>query len=143
MTGVRLYIMHVSGGMKQCECIKLDRGANVNSVNNTGCTPLFYMVSKPAGISILIQRNADPNIQASDGDTALHCLMMDTEDTEIVQHLLDNGADIFALNENGETPADVATRCENTVVAAYLVERMEGHRVLQGTQKNAMTAEDS
>jgi ankyrin repeat protein len=130
----------------------LDRGASVNAVNNRGRTPLFDLlaayVSTPAKVSILIQRSADLNIQDIDGDTALHYMMMfyvmvNVEgEIEIAKLLLDNGADIYALNEKGETPADVATRYKRTVVGAYLRERMEEHRVLQGTLKNAMTAED-
>jgi ankyrin repeat protein len=129
----------------------LDRGANVDVVDNEGQTPLFDLLltvmrgePTPANVAILIQRNADLNIQDSDGNTALHYIQQyrASEDTEIVLLLLDNGADIYALNEKGETPADVATRYNKPGVAAYLRERMEEDRVLRGTLKNALTAED-
>ncbi len=108
------------------ECIKLllDRGVDVNTPTDSGCTPLHLMTGfelsnhklsfeeRLACCQYLLERGADVNALTNEqyrvaGVTPLHRAVEETKedkDSRIVQLLLDYGANINAKDANGKTP---------------------------------------
>jgi ankyrin repeat protein len=73
--------------------ILVAKGANVNTSNNDGYTPLHWL----AGI----------------GRLATGC-------REVVDFLVSNGADVNATDKDNKTPLRVAEECQNNEVAEAL-----------------------
>ncbi len=83
----------------------LQANANVNVENAKGRTPLFYSNNSDQ-IELLTKRKADVNHQDMDGNTALH-IFSANGNTEIVNKLLELGADAKLANKKGETYKDI------------------------------------
>lgn len=81
--------------------ILLERGANVNATDCCGETALSRNCLHQISLAtLLLEHGADPNIQGTDGNTALHC----ADDAKIVDLLLQHGAGVHLRNNRGETP---------------------------------------
>jgi len=120
----------------------IDEDADVNAKDFMGNTPVFWCTSKEAA-EIFIKNGADLNNKNEDGDTALHFILshhghkgilaylvglknyirreLGEKDRhkalsiqlEIAQCLINNGADIKAKNNKGQTPLDVIKNWEH------------------------------
>lgn len=91
-------------------------GLSVDSPCSSGRTPLFIQVSESADVSdkeesydgtidavtALLKLGADPNIARDDGDVPLHW----ATHVELVDLLVKYGANAWATNKKGETPAN-------------------------------------
>ncbi len=89
----------------------LDAGANVNSRDNIGKTPI--MVVPPQDkinltYNLLIGYKADLTQKDMYGDTVLHTAAMLKINTQLINLLTQNGADINARNKEGVTPLEIA-----------------------------------
>ena len=67
-----------------------------------------------------IEYGADPNVQDSDGRTALHLFAAKGTGREVIQKLVDAGADINALDGNGNSPLDLALMASGKAAAEEL-----------------------
>ena len=103
----------------------LKNGTNINSKNRIhGDTPLHYVRSLEI-TKLLIDNGADVNAKNNEGYTPLHnsarrryeemfCFPFKkircdyTKSIEIINFLIDNGADVNAFDNDGDTPCDVA-----------------------------------
>ncbi|POM71145.1 MMS19 nucleotide excision repair protein, partial [Phytophthora palmivora] len=98
--------------------ILLDAGADTFALN-----------AKEGIVRQLIAAGADVN--AEDGtklmNTALHYAAMTNRDSLVVDALLNEGADAFALNRKGLSPLDLARQYRRGAVAAALMEHMKVH----------------
>lgn len=96
-----------------------NNGAKINEVDNNGATPLSIFIQtyddmsvhkrdfKKEVVDYLIKRGADVNLRQKDGTTALwHAAKLGDDD--IVEILLDHGADPKIPDNNNKTPVDVA-----------------------------------
>ena len=85
--------------------LNLSKGADVNSANATGLTPLIVATRSGQidAVQLLVNRNADIDFVDHLGMTALHAACSDGH-FEIAKFLLEHGAKINAVNRNGETP---------------------------------------
>ncbi|KAL6853057.1 hypothetical protein ACO1O0_007609 [Amphichorda felina] len=92
--------------------VLLEHGADPLAVDNTGLSALhgFARYGTPAAVSILLEHGATAGINSVDdsGHTPLHY----TVDPDIVQLLLDNGADPNIPDENGITALHTAKKPE-------------------------------
>jgi ankyrin repeat protein len=86
----------------------LKGGADVNARDAHGETTIFKAAEAhglPANrggvIRLLISSAADPNVKNEKGDTALHIRFIDPD---ALKALIAAGANVNALNDNGETP---------------------------------------
>ena len=86
-------------------------GADVNSKDQYGQTPLMYAVSEggnPNLVDSLLREGADVNAQSADGWTALMYAARDAEDLQIPIFLLNAGADPTLRTTEGQSVLDVA-----------------------------------
>lgn len=86
------------------------KGANVNSKDNFGETPLFNSLTfdKPDIAQFLLEKGALVGVKNAKGETPLHmavgCNGGDEESVKLVRLLLAKGADVNAASNAGETP---------------------------------------
>ncbi len=71
----------------------LEMGADPNVRNDAGATALLWAVDDPAMTRLLLERRADPNVRSLDGRTPLLVAAGRVDASEIVNALLDHGAD--------------------------------------------------
>ncbi len=84
----------------------LDAGMDVNGTDDVGCPLLFYAIkknNKPLFNRLVTDTRININATDSNGNTALHIAVRDNN-PEFVIRLVNNGADVNALNLHGQTP---------------------------------------
>lgn len=84
----------------------LRRGMDPNVKNKEGNKPLFYAVG-PSKIELLLEAGADPNGQYYNGNTPLHRAVI-RKNIEALMTLLNDGSDVFVLNNDHKTPLQLA-----------------------------------
>ena len=81
----------------------IENGADVNTKNNRGITPLMlcadYFLNNLELIKLLLQKGADVNARNNWGETVLFV----NGGLEIFKYLIDNGVDINAKDDDGDT----------------------------------------
>jgi len=107
----------------------LAAGADFNQRDFDGCTPLILSVRNQYQeiTACLLEKGADPNLRSTNGnsqigkgDSALHVACW-LGDTQAVRRLLEAGASVGLLNDNGQTPLFLACdRNQREVVAQLL-----------------------
>ena len=103
-----------SGDSKAAECL-IAHGANVNAPASNGGTPLHFAAEAvdAKAAEFLIARGANVNAHDEEGWTPLHFVAQshktsEEEKEKIEGLLLANGADLFAVAQDGRTPLRVA-----------------------------------
>lgn len=100
-------------------CLKLllDHGAEPDRAN-----ALKRMLDREdaEGLALLLAARADPNLRNEAGNTALHWAVRRTRSPEIIGQLLDDGADINAVRNDGRTAYAMAALSRQTEVADLL-----------------------
>ena len=84
----------------------IDHGADVNATNRENETTLTQAcINKDEGaINVLLNASADPNIpDATYGDTCLHVAITEECSIELLQAIIDHGADVNATNNTNVT----------------------------------------
>jgi ankyrin repeat protein len=122
----------IDSGNEEVVSLLLDMGVAFNDrlpASPHGMSPLLYAAykGKLPVVKLLLKKGADIQARDNEGWTVLHCAA-DSEDAELVQYLLDNGAlellDITATsNTPGDTPLHVAASHNRLPVVKILVER--------------------
>lgn len=87
----------------------LDQGADINARDMANLTPLMVACDSPANtatVRLLLERGADPNLQADTGVTALYNAV-NGDNAELIEVLLAAGVDPDHA-ANGQTMLDVA-----------------------------------
>lgn len=89
----------------------LNNNVNVNAIDSSGWTPLFWTIWATKKISVrtmteLLNKDAQINIKDRDGDTPLH-KAVSIESYEKVKLLLDHGADPTIRNNKNLRPIDL------------------------------------
>lgn len=99
----------------------LQAGANPNSVDSRGCTPLCH--ARNGGmVRLLIEAGANPNLGRDNGETPL-MLAVKRGDAAAVKLLLDKGADTEIKNKEGLAPLLVAAQRGDLDTIKLLVEK--------------------
>ena len=92
----------------------IEQGADVNTRDKNGWTPLMYAASyarpAPEILQVLLAKGADVNAKDNAGDTTLSIAIVrhNTGLMDIVRFLLEKGADVNASNKQGLTALMIA-----------------------------------
>lgn len=116
----------------------LERGANIESRDNSGRTPLFDVTENKWDngaqyVNLLLQRGSDVESKDYSGRTALH-YAASTSRREVGKQLLAMGADLEASDNDGRTPIDIARRSGLEKVVAAFERATEEHWEAQSTE---------
>lgn len=84
----------------------IQKGANVNTRNDHGITPLHVSASSGASsiAAMLIAGGANVNAKDNNGLTPLHKLFYSRPEKDIAELLIANGADVNSKDNSGRTP---------------------------------------
>ena len=102
----------------------IDHGANVNTTNmrNETVLTLACLYKNEGAINVLLKANADPNITENTyGDISLHKAVSQECSKEVLQALIDHGANVNATNKRNETALTLACLFENEGAIILLV----------------------
>jgi ankyrin repeat protein len=99
----------------------LDQGANANSTNKQGETPLHAAASANQSqvAMLLIQKGANVNSTTVGGWTPLHTAAR-FKATQVLTLLIAKGANLNAVNADGRTPEQLARAVKNVRMASLL-----------------------
>ncbi|XP_071441721.1 uncharacterized protein [Hetaerina americana] len=120
----------------------LSYGAQVNGLDENGCTPLMYAVEHDRGMKFvreLLKYGADVNKQNYEGDTALNIAVRkgDFLSTAAVIHkLLEHGADINIRNSVGRLHKYEYSSLDNAVHNPHCAKLLIKMTLLQNFDKN-------
>ncbi len=89
-----------------------DRGISINDLDDEKCTPLHWaVISKQVdSIYFLLEWSCDVNAQNNRGQTALHLMIRESENFDMIQtylRFLINGADRLLIDQDGRTARDL------------------------------------
>ncbi|MBW4599776.1 MAG: ankyrin repeat domain-containing protein [Calothrix sp. FI2-JRJ7] len=115
----------------------ISRGANVNTRDNYGDTPL-HLISERYSISnfrdmvsLLVKNGADINAKDNEGKTALHITVTYRENFYLaestIKYLLNIGADINAKDVYGQTPLHIISKKSYDYHAYHIAEILLKH----------------
>ncbi|MFB9324515.1 ankyrin repeat domain-containing protein [Paenibacillus aurantiacus] len=121
----------------QAEAVKvlLAYGAEVNAVShsriayipsNTALHAAIAGERDAAVIELLLMSKADPNVFDSNGHTSLHTAAFHADSTDLIQLLVEHGADVHAKAEGGDDAVSLAKSRGNLRVLALLEQYMQG-----------------
>ena len=94
----------------------IECGVDVNAKNNRGQTPLWFasIDGQNTFVKILLDAGADPNITDKHRESCLHAAIHGQCSTETLQEILDHGAHVNAVNNDGATPLLLACSTAQT-----------------------------
>ena len=92
------------------------RNSQVNATNKKGHTALMIACAKGNidGINVLLEAGAGPNVTDTNGNTCLHISVFRGCSTEVLEALIDHGADVNATNRDHENAIMLAYKEGNT-----------------------------
>jgi ankyrin repeat protein len=103
----------------------LEEGGDVNKSDINGRTPLIFAASGPfpETVELLLQADSDPN--ATDSEEGWSALMFAAAEghRDVVQKLLEYGADVSLKDKDGDTAIDFASNNNQTDVVELLKSR--------------------
>jgi ankyrin repeat protein len=99
----------------------LKKGAKVDSRNKSGQTALMWCTNEKDKMALLLKYGADINARSNTGNTVLHIASVGVNKYEIVKFLLDNGADVLAVNQRKETVLMRAAMFGDTATISLLL----------------------
>ena len=105
------------------DCMKLllEKGSNPNAKNGLDETALMWCLHDPAKMKLLIQHSADVNAKAKSGNTSLLIASVGHGKFEVVKLLVENGADVSAVNNKKENALMRAALFGDTATVSFLL----------------------
>lgn len=101
-----LLLLHGLWDTMEILTVLLERGANVNHIDNNGLTALMLNPVKDM-TKELLKAGADVNMADNEGNTALHYALKESA-IEDARYLIKKGADYNRANNQGVTPVQIA-----------------------------------
>ncbi|MCA9487373.1 MAG: ankyrin repeat domain-containing protein [Nanoarchaeota archaeon] len=105
----------------------LEKGANIETTNKNGFTPLLWAVDQNSlnTVKILVENGADIEAKREDDYKGRNSLITAVylDYFEIVKYLVESGANVNAVDNEGKTALDYAIEEENQEVIDYLISK--------------------
>ena len=116
----------VRRGRKRVVRSLIKAGADVNIKNSEEKTPLLLAakLAHRAVVKVLLENGADPNDTSLDGYSVLHWAAR-SGDVELARTVLSYGANLNVLNNEGQTPLELAQTLEPRSMFRDMVELLE------------------
>jgi ankyrin repeat protein len=121
--------------------ILIKRGADVNIADKGGFTPLHMaaMFGSYETVKVLLANGADVNAQMGDKRIPLHCAIGENfRAKELVDFLVEKGANIQSKDSIGWTPLHHAAYYENKDIVALLIKRGADVNVVDNNGKTPL-----
>ena len=125
--------LHLSIHFESPEVMELllDNGAMFSAVDDDGDTPLIYAAgtARHQCVELLLNNGAGStiNVRNQDGNTALHEAVRCHGLPDIIEPLLNYGADPFIKNNNNKTAIDLAKDLAKDYNRSYVLEIIQRH----------------
>ena len=105
-----LYSATLGGCSKETLQAMIDHGADVNGTIKNGVTALTAACSKGNinAINVLLKAGADPKIAHGQGYTCLHTAVLKSCSKEILQTIIDHGADVNSTDKDNVSALTIA-----------------------------------
>ncbi|SUW07943.1 ankyrin repeat-containing protein [Brachyspira pilosicoli] len=114
-------MLHYASGVGAIESMKtlISLGANIDNTNSYFQTSLHYILDinankKTESVKILLDNNANINLQETNGNTPLHLAIINArksqEYSKIIDMLLAKNANVNITNNNNETALNIAVK---------------------------------
>jgi len=102
----------------------LDKGADINSRDNGGVSPLLFAVGRrdSATVQLLARRGADLEVESKQNKMTPLLLAIETGQRDSVAYLLDKGAQVNGKNSDGLTPLMSASEKGDSKLVKLLLE---------------------
>lgn len=124
---VKLPELHNAADRGDLEAVDrlLGSGANVDAIDHSLSTPLFYAVqgNKPLVVRRLLAKGAKANSTAQNGEQTVFHAAIKNSNLDIILLLLDAGANIQAGSSSRETPLHLAVEAGNIRITKLLLDR--------------------
>ena len=100
----------------------IDHNADVNAITQKNQTALILacMIGNIHAIDILLNARANPNVSDVDGYTCLHYTILENCSKEVIQAIVDHGADVNATNNSNRTALMMACLKHNVTIDVLL-----------------------
>lgn len=112
------------GGHSDIVLLLISRGANVNSFDQDGFTPLMYATTSGnlKAVNVLINSGANVNAISKNilKESVLSNACSKKGNSNIVKTLINSGANLSIKNKNGKTALDLAIKFNKYNIAKYL-----------------------
>ena len=127
-TSTKNLLLSIESNDLECFCNSIALGANINSRELGGWTPLHIAASQNEIsiqiIQILIREGAQIDAKDDEGWTPLHGAAWEGHES-VVTTLLDAGADYNLVNRSGESPIDLARQAQHDKVVEIIGSRYQ------------------
>jgi ankyrin repeat protein len=132
-----LYFAIQQGNMEIINLL-LARGAQVKNTTRGVNQPL-HVANTLEIVKLLVEKKADPNMRNAKGNTLLHKIVMDVKKNDILQYLLDNGANPDIQDVKGLTPAMIAVNFNNINALKILIGKGADMSLMSATGDTALS----
>lgn len=112
---------------KEVARILIEKGANISATNEDGITPLHWQSATPYANRKCLSKRAGPGINEKYEDNKL-----------LAGFLIENGANISAVDKFGRTPLHLAAKFGNEAVVRVYVQKRLDISPLDGTGRTAL-----
>ena len=120
----------------------LDAGADPSKTDSQHKTPLHYVFTSPDPlplIKLLIEAGVDINYHSKNSGTVLGSALVNKKlPPQVIEYLLENGADLFLKASNGKTYYQIAQMCCDKKVILPIVEKYAKQQEAENAKKGVV-----